>query len=160
MRAGSVWKRNRSASTHFDLALAARAGCPTFARQAWQVASERLRQELTDIDDPPYQADGPGGGHAGALLRQARKRAGLSHAELAARAGVTQSVISAYESGRRQPSIPALAALVDAAGYELALGLRRQPRRLRRLSGPVSRPDGHAVPPTSIITFPGPRRLR
>jgi uncharacterized protein len=78
-------------------------------------------------------------GSAGAVLRQARKRAGLSQAELAARAGVTQSVISAYESGHRQPAIPALAALVDAAGYELVMGLRRQPRRLRRLSGPVGR---------------------
>ncbi|HUY50704.1 MAG TPA: helix-turn-helix domain-containing protein [Streptosporangiaceae bacterium] len=76
---------------------------------------------------------------AGTLLRQARKRAGLSQAELAARAGVTQSVISAYESGHRQPAIPALAALVDAAGYELVIGLRRQPRRLGRLSGPVGR---------------------
>jgi uncharacterized protein len=76
---------------------------------------------------------------AGALLRQARKRAGLSQVELAARAGVTQSVISAYESGHRQPAIPALAALVDAAGYELVMGLRRQPRHLRRLSGPVGR---------------------
>ena len=46
---------------------------------------------------------------AGALLRQARKRAGLSQVDLAARAGVTQSVISAYESRQRQPSIPALA---------------------------------------------------
>jgi predicted nucleotidyltransferase len=54
-------------------------------------------------------------------------------------AGVTQSVISAYESGRRRPSIPALTALVDAAGYELELVLRRQPRRLLRLSGPVGR---------------------
>jgi predicted nucleotidyltransferase/DNA-binding XRE family transcriptional regulator len=76
---------------------------------------------------------------AGALLRRARKRAGLSQAELAARTGATQSVISAYESGRRQPAIPALAALVDAAGYDLALGLRRQPGRMSRLSGPVGR---------------------
>ncbi len=76
---------------------------------------------------------------AGVLLRRARKRAGLSQAELAARAGLTQSVISAYESGHRQPAIPALAALVDAAGYELVMGLRPQPQRLRRLSGPVGR---------------------
>jgi uncharacterized protein len=76
---------------------------------------------------------------AAALLRRARKRAGLSQAELAARTGVTQSVISAYESGRRQPAVPALAKLVDAAGYDLALGLRRQPGRLSRLSGPVGR---------------------
>lgn len=76
---------------------------------------------------------------AGALLRQARKRAGLSQVDLAARAGVTQSVISAYESGQRQPSIPALDRLVGAAGFELTLGLRRPPGRLRRLSGPVGR---------------------
>ena len=76
---------------------------------------------------------------AGALLRKARKRAGLSQAELAARAGVTQSVISTYESGHRQPAIPALAALIDAAGYELVMGLRRQPRRLGQMSGPVGR---------------------
>jgi uncharacterized protein len=48
-------------------------------------------------------------------------------------------VISAYESGQRQPSIPALARLIDAAGFELALDVRRQPGRLRRLSGPVGR---------------------
>ena len=76
---------------------------------------------------------------AGALLRQARNRAGLSQVDLAARAGVTQSVISAYESGQRQPSIPALTRLVGAAGFELTLSLRRPPGRLRRLSGPVGR---------------------
>jgi hypothetical protein len=76
---------------------------------------------------------------AGALLRQARKRVGLSQADLATRAGVTQSVISAYESGQRQPSLPALARLIDAAGFELILGLRRPPGRLRRLSGPMGR---------------------
>jgi uncharacterized protein len=32
---------------------------------------------------------------------------------------VTQSVISAYESGARQPSVPTLERLVRAAGYEL-----------------------------------------
>jgi hypothetical protein len=76
---------------------------------------------------------------AGALLRQARRRAGLSQVELASQAGVTQSVISAYESGQRQPSIPALARLIEAAGLELTLGVRRQPGRLRRLTGPVGR---------------------
>jgi predicted nucleotidyltransferase/DNA-binding XRE family transcriptional regulator len=76
---------------------------------------------------------------AAALLRQARKGAGLSQQELAARAGVTQSVISAYESGHRQPAVPTLAALVDAAGYELVMGLRRRPRRMSKLSGPLGR---------------------
>jgi len=74
---------------------------------------------------------------AGALLRQARVAAGLSQAELAARAGVTQSVISAYESGHRQPALRTLAALIEAADYELVIDVRQQPRRLSRLSGPV-----------------------
>ena len=74
-----------------------------------------------------------GASTAGALLRQARRDAGLSQVALAARAGVTQSVISAYESGHRQPSLPTLAALVEAAGYELVA----EPRRLGKLSGPV-----------------------
>jgi len=74
---------------------------------------------------------------AGALLRQARVAAGLSQAELAARAGVTQSVISAYESGHRQPALRTLAALIEASDYELVIDVRRQPRRLSKLSGPV-----------------------
>jgi uncharacterized protein len=76
---------------------------------------------------------------AGTLLRQARRRAGLSQVELASQAGVTQSVISAYESGQRQPSIPALTRLIEAAGFELTLGLRRPTARLHRLTGPVGR---------------------
>jgi len=57
----------------------------------------------------------------------------MSQVELAARAGVTQSVISAYESGHRQPSLPVLAALIEAAGGELVTGVRRPVgQRLRR----------------------------
>ena len=58
---------------------------------------------------------------AAVLLRDARLRAGLSQAELGRRAGVTQSVVSAYESGARQPSVPTLARLVAATGLELDL---------------------------------------
>jgi transcriptional regulator with XRE-family HTH domain len=69
------------------------------------------------------------------LLREARRRAGLSQTELAVRAAVTQSVISTYETGRRALALSTLAALVDASGYELTVGLRRQPPRLRRCPG-------------------------
>ena len=48
-------------------------------------------------------------------------------------------MISAYESGRRQPAVPTLAALIDAAGYDLVLRVRRQPGRLAALSGPLGR---------------------
>lgn len=63
----------------------------------------------------------------------------MSQTELAERAGVTQSVISAYESGHRQPALPTLAVLVEAAGYDLVVRLQRQPGRLGKLSGPVGR---------------------
>jgi predicted nucleotidyltransferase/DNA-binding XRE family transcriptional regulator len=58
---------------------------------------------------------------AGKLLREARRRAGLTQEELGLRAGVTQSVVSAYESGARQPSVPMLARLVSATGAELRI---------------------------------------
>lgn len=61
---------------------------------------------------------------SGDLVRAARHQAGLSQVELASRAGVTQSVVSAYESGARQPSLPMLERLVGAAGRELELLLR------------------------------------
>ncbi len=74
---------------------------------------------------------------AGSLLRRARLGAGLSQAELAVKAGVAQSVISAYEAGRRQPALPTLARLIDATGFELVVDIQWQPRQLSRLSGPV-----------------------
>ncbi|HYU85809.1 MAG TPA: helix-turn-helix domain-containing protein [Kribbellaceae bacterium] len=76
---------------------------------------------------------------AGELLRAARLRAGLSQQELAERAGIMQSVVSAYERGHRQPSVPTLAALIDATGHDLVMSARRKPRGLQRLSGPVGR---------------------
>ncbi len=60
---------------------------------------------------------------AGALLREARVRVGLSQSELARRAAVPQSVISEYEAGKRQPAVPTLARLIAATGHELTLGL-------------------------------------
>ena len=60
---------------------------------------------------------------AGAVLRQARSTAGLTQRELARRAGVSQSVVAAYESGTREPSLATLAALVEATGISLTLDL-------------------------------------
>lgn len=75
----------------------------------------------------------------GALLRDARRRSGLTQAELARRAGVTQSVISAYESGARQPSLPTLARLVAATGLHLAVEVRKPAPARARLTGPLGR---------------------
>ena len=75
---------------------------------------------------------------AGELLRRARKQAGLSQAELARRARVTQSVVSAYESGARQPSLPTLARLVEATGLALEVGISSGPDAPRG-TGPLAR---------------------
>jgi predicted nucleotidyltransferase/DNA-binding XRE family transcriptional regulator len=71
------------------------------------------------------------------LLRSARSRAGLTQNELAARAHVSQSVISAYENGQREPALRTLAALVAATGFDLDVRLSRQPDALSRLTGPL-----------------------
>ena len=56
---------------------------------------------------------------AGALILDARTRAGLTQAELAERAGTVQSAIAAYEAGSRQPTVPALYRVLTAAGFDL-----------------------------------------
>jgi len=56
---------------------------------------------------------------AGELIAQIRRTSVLSQAELARRAGLQASVLSAYEHGRRQPSVSALARIARAAGLEL-----------------------------------------
>jgi transcriptional regulator with XRE-family HTH domain len=52
-------------------------------------------------------------------LREARKRARLTQAALARRAGTSQATVSAYESGRKQPSVDTLSRLLAAAGARL-----------------------------------------
>lgn len=61
---------------------------------------------------------------AARTLRSARTRAGLSQTEFARLAGVAQATVSVYENGRRQPTLPTLARLVAAAGFELRVALR------------------------------------
>lgn len=65
----------------------------------------------------------------GAVLRDARMRARLSQADVARRCGVAQSVISAYESGRREPGVRTLARLIEATGHQLVLEVVPRPGR-------------------------------
>ncbi|MGH3873294.1 MAG: helix-turn-helix domain-containing protein [Pseudonocardiaceae bacterium] len=81
------------------------------------------------------------------MIRAARRRARLSQNDLARRAGVAQSVISAYESDRREPGLRTLAKLIEATGHQLSFELIPAPhhrlglpdtrlgRRLRRHRG-------------------------
>ncbi|MGO1627827.1 MAG: nucleotidyltransferase domain-containing protein [Microbacterium sp.] len=64
---------------------------------------------------------------AAELIRDAREKAGLTQGEFAERAGVTQSVVSAYERGRREPSYRTLVDFLWAAGAELDVEIAYRP---------------------------------
>ena len=60
---------------------------------------------------------------AAALLQLARIKSGLSQRELAERAGVPATMISAYERDKRQPTLETLLRLLRAAGFDLRMQL-------------------------------------
>jgi transcriptional regulator with XRE-family HTH domain len=60
---------------------------------------------------------------AAALVQLARIKAGLTQQELARRASVPATMISAYERDKRQPSLNTLLKLLHAAGFELTMKL-------------------------------------
>ena len=60
---------------------------------------------------------------SGDLLREARRRAGLSQAELARRAGKPTSVVGRWERGEVKPSLETLRDMIRACGLELGFRL-------------------------------------
>src|ERR1035437_1511700 len=60
---------------------------------------------------------------AAGLLQLARLKGGLSQGQLAERAGVPATMISAYERDKRQPTLATLLRLLKAAGFELRMQL-------------------------------------
>src|SRR5436189_5900805 len=68
-------------------------------------------------------------------VAKARKRAGLSQAELARRMKTTQSTIARLESGRGLPSTRTLDRFAKATGHRLKISF--EPMRGRR-HGPIS----------------------
>lgn len=55
----------------------------------------------------------------GALLRQLRQQIGLTQKEVARRADLSASVLSAYERGHREPGIETFFHIVDTLGYQV-----------------------------------------
>jgi transcriptional regulator with XRE-family HTH domain len=56
----------------------------------------------------------------GVLLERVRGHAGLTQEELARRAGTSRPTLSAYEHGRKSPTVATFARLLAEAGWELA----------------------------------------
>lgn len=67
------------------------------------------------------------------LIYEARNRASLTQVELAGRSGTRQSAVSAYETGKREPSISTLQRLLAAAGFDLQLEITEATAASRRL---------------------------
>ena len=57
------------------------------------------------------------------LLLEARRRAGFSQAQLARRCGRAASAIGRWERGEVEPSLETLRELIEAAGFDLTLGI-------------------------------------
>lgn len=99
----------------------------------------------------------------GELITQARRRAGLSQAELARRAGIARPIVNAYERGRREPSVAAAGRLLAAAGWRLvlapALRLPDPHRVARDLEAVLGLADAIPVRSRRALDFPPfPRR--
>lgn len=93
------------------------------------------------------------------LIAELRAATGLSQAEMARRAGLTRSVVNAYEHGSRQPGVDALARIAEAAGMRIAFTPRvaavdplRAGRLLEQVLGLAE-----ALPyrPSPTLGFPG-----
>ena len=55
------------------------------------------------------------------IIERARIEAGLSQEELAERAGTSRTTISAYEHGRKSPTLQTATRLLASAGFEIAV---------------------------------------
>ena len=56
-------------------------------------------------------------------MREARRRAGITQAELADRVGATQSALARLERGHTEPSFERVLDLVRACGLDLRIGV-------------------------------------
>src|SRR5436309_14875100 len=98
-----------------------------------------------------------------ATLRSARRHAGMSQSDLALRAGTSQATVSAYESGRKVPSVETLTRLLAATGCRLAVeaGAAREPSRqehertARALAAGLALAEAVPEPPRRQARFPG-----
>jgi len=95
---------------------------------------------------------------AASLLLAVRRRQGLTQAELAARAGTSQPVVSAYEHGRRDPSTATLRRLIEAGGERLVLEAKMPHTERMTRNDPRARGDRLIDLLTLVDALPSRRR--
>lgn len=95
------------------------------------------------------------------VLREVRRRAGLSQREVARLAGLSPTVLSAYENGRREPSARAFLAVLTACGAELDVVHRWDDERNGRHFAAVMEMTDHLPKrPRGELAFPSLKHLR
>jgi transcriptional regulator with XRE-family HTH domain len=77
------------------------------------------------------------------LLKQARHAASMHQKELAGVSGTSRTTLSAYEHGRKSPTLETAGRILDAAGFRLTLEPKVEfagsvPSRLPRLPAPAA----------------------
>jgi len=92
-----------------------------FAKPGVREAYDALEDEFAFLDE----------------VFKARVESGLTQAEVAERAGTTQSAIARLESaaGKHSPSIATLQRYAKALGYRVQVRLVKEPEPVRRASG-------------------------
>jgi transcriptional regulator with XRE-family HTH domain len=65
--------------------------------------------------------------NSASLLRRARRKAGLSQRELAARAGTSHATLASYETATKVPRVDTLDRILRAAGFEPEVVLSARP---------------------------------
>ncbi|MER6574354.1 helix-turn-helix transcriptional regulator [Nonomuraea sp. NPDC001023] len=79
-------------------------------------AEGALRQAASLAPDVAFWAR-----RGGLLFRQARHAASMNQRALASRSGTSRTTLSAYEHGRKSPTLETAGRILDAAGFRLAL---------------------------------------
>lgn len=65
------------------------------------------------------------------IIEQARRRAGLTQLQLSERAATSRPTLSAYESGRKSPTLGTAERILRAAGFEIAIDRVPEFRRVK-----------------------------
>jgi transcriptional regulator with XRE-family HTH domain len=94
------------------------------------------------------------------MLRRVRQRAGLTLRQLAELAETSHSTLSAYEAGRKVPTVATLDRIVRAAGFELgaeltpAVGGPDRAARGRELAAVLELAEQFPARHASTLEFP------
>ena len=104
------------------------------------------------LENPLASSTSPSALQFGDLLRQLRRRAGLTQSELATRIGYSVAQVSRLEQSERLPTVAVIAEI-----FVPALELRAEPHLAHRLIELAALARGERPPTCLLYTSPSPR---